>query len=113
MNLNFSNLIKTINIEKSGQNITKNFIKELEEGFGIMRDKQIKEYTIDRFEGNIAVLEDRQTKEMIDIEKKKIPKEAKEGSILTYKEGKFNLNKNKEKEIEERIQSKMNDLWNN
>jgi|GEM_PF-739564 len=70
------------------------------------------EFTIDRFEGNIAVLENRKTREMISIEKNKLPKKSKEGSILKGINNKYILDEKKTKEVEDRIKKKMNDLWN-
>ena len=87
MNFNFSNIISNISLE-SNNNIISKFIKELEEGLNIMNNK---EYTIDRIEDNIVVLEDRDTKEMIDMKKEELPKNIKEGSILIKKDGKYIL----------------------
>ena len=47
-------------------------------------------FTIDRFEGDVAVLENRDTGEMLNVNKKDIPQDAKEGTILK-------LNKDKRK----------------
>ena len=87
------------------------FIKEIEERLKMM-ENEIKTYTVDRFEGNIAVCEDRDTKEMINIDKDDLPEEIKEGSILEYRNGKFYIDEQSQKEIEDRIKKKMDDLWN-
>ena len=116
MNINFSDLSKTMDKTKEHKNVISMFMEELEKSLekGIeLMDSNIKEYTIDRFEGNIAVCEDRATKEMTNIKIENLPKGIKEGSILTYKNGEFFINKEKENEIEKRIKEKMNNLWNN
>lgn len=72
----------------------------------------IEEFTLDRMEGNIAILEDRKTGKIIEIEKDKLPKETKEGDILDKINGKFILNIDKTNNIAQRISDKMQELWN-
>lgn len=50
-------------------------------------NNEIKEYTIDRFEGNFAVCEDRDTGEMVNFKRDDLPQNAREGSILKYSNG--------------------------
>ena len=69
------------------------------------------EFVIDRFEGNIAVLENRNTKEKIEIEKNELPDNIKEGEYLDRVNGKFIKNEEKNQEISERIKNKMDNLW--
>lgn len=71
----------------------------------------IDEFTLDRFEGNIAVLEDRNTRKTKNIDKNKIPKYTKEGDILKCINGKYYLDKERTKEIELDIQNKYKNLW--
>ena len=71
----------------------------------------IEEYTIDRFEENIAVIEDRKTGKMKNIEKEKIPPECKEGDIIKCINGKYYLDIDETKKLEKDIQEKYNDLW--
>ena len=66
---------------------------------------------VDRIENNIAVCENRKSKKMIEIELSKLPQNVKEGTVLKYKRGKFSIDSEKQKEIEERIQEKMNSIW--
>lgn len=113
MNINLSDLVKSVTNEVKHSDIIDTFIKELEEGIRRMNDNNIEEFTIDRFEGNIAVCENRQTKEMINVKAEELPEGAREGNILIRKEGKFVLNQRKEQEISERIKEKMDNLWNN
>ncbi len=72
----------------------------------------IEEFTLDRIEGNIAVLEDRNTGKIIKIEKDKLPKETKDGDILDKINGKFILNVEKTNNIAQRISDKMKEIWN-
>lgn len=72
----------------------------------------IKEYTVERFEENIVVLEDRKTQKMLNIEKNKLPNKIKEGDIIKKINGKFLKDEEKTEEVLERIKNKMDDLWN-
>ena len=70
-------------------------------------------FVIDRFEGDYAICENRDTGEMIDIQLSELPKEVKEGNVLKYKNGKYIIDADSQKEIENRIADKMKKLWNN
>lgn len=118
--INFENLTKSIYREVAGDSrkFADDFIKELESklenGFkgGRKVENEVQEYTIDRFEEDFAVCEDRTTKEIVNVKKSELPDDAREGSVLTYKDGKFEVNHEKQEEIEKRIREKMNNLWN-
>ena len=71
----------------------------------------IEEYTIDRFEENIAVLEDRKTGKMKNIEKEKIPENAKEGDIIKCINGKYFIDEEETKKVENEIEEKYKNLW--
>jgi len=88
-------------------NIISNFLKELSKSIS---GKNIT-YVIDRFEGNIAICEDRETKKMHDIDLDKLPKGSKEGNVLIYNNGRYELDKETEKEVSDRIKNKMDNLW--
>ena len=72
----------------------------------------IEEYSVDRFEGEYAVLENRKTNETKNVKKDMLPENIKEGSILQYVNGKYTYNEELTKEETNRIQEKMNKLWN-
>lgn len=108
MNIDFGMLTR----EESHQVFISEFLKELEKGLRNMNN-EIKEYTIDRFEGDFAVCEDRDTGEMVDFKRDDLPQNAREGSILQYSNGKFELDSKQEQEVSERIKQKMDNLWNN
>ena len=84
------------------------FIQELTERLEMME----KELTVDRFEGEVAVCEDRQTKKTYNIEKSKLPEDIKEGSMIKFENGKYVKCEIIEDEIANRIVNKMEDLWN-
>ena len=72
----------------------------------------IEEYTIERFEENIVVLENRENQKMINVGRDKIPKGVKEGDIIKVINGKILKDEQKTEEVSERIKNKMDDLWN-
>lgn len=69
-------------------------------------------YTIDRFEENIAVLQNNNTKEIKNINIEELPEEIKEGTVLKCINGKYFLDKETEEQISKQIEEKMNRLWN-
>lgn len=85
------------------------FIKEISERL----EKMEEELVIDRFEGNIAICEDRKTGKIKEIEKENLPKDIKEGSIIKQENGKYIEAKEEQEVIEDRIKDKMNQLWDN
>ena len=85
------------------------FIQELE---GMLKSMENEiEYTVDRFEGDFAVCENRVTRQIINIDKNELPEGVEEGTFIKYKDGKYILDEEKQKIIEKRISEKMNDLW--
>lgn len=68
-------------------------------------------FTVDRFEGNIAVLENRDTGEMFNVNKDELPQEVKEGTILKLNNDKYEIDLEEQIEVENRIKDKMNKLW--
>ena len=71
----------------------------------------VEEYTVDRFEENMAVLEDRKTGKMKNIEKEKIPENAKEGDILKCINGKYFIDEEETRKVESKIEEKYKNLW--
>ena len=72
----------------------------------------IEEFTVDRFEGNIAVLENRKTQEIVNLKKEELPEGLKTGDIIKKINGNFYIDRTVTEEIEKRIENKMKDLWN-
>lgn len=80
------------------------FIKELQDFL------EGASYTLDRIEGEMAVLENRKSKEMIEIPYDELPITTKEGDILDKRGRKFFLNTEKTKEVENKVQEQFNQL---
>lgn len=66
---------------------------------------------VDRFEEEYAVCENRETGEILKIERYKLPNDANEGSVLKYENGQYIIDKNIQEEIAKRIKEKMKNLW--
>ena len=84
------------------------FIKELTERLEMME----KQLVVDRFEENIAVCEDRTTGKTYNIELKNLPQDVREGDIIKLENGKYVKDEKAKEEISDRINEKMNNLWN-
>lgn len=95
------------NIEIEGSNINSTTEIELAKKL-----KAIQEFSIDRFEEDMVILENRENGSRINIERSKLPSNLKEGDILKCINGKYSLDKERTQEETNRIRSKMNDLWN-
>lgn len=95
---------KDISIEDSNINTTEiELAKKLD---------AIEEFSVDRLEDNIVVLENRENGNTINVEREKLPSNIKEGDILKSINGKYSLDKQKTMEESSRIRDKMNNLWN-
>ena len=70
-------------------------------------------YAIDRIEENIAILEDINTKEKLEINVNELPKEIKEGSILLFKDNKYMIDEAEEEKRRKIILEKFNKLKRN
>ena len=68
-------------------------------------------YIIDRFEEEYAVCENSETGKMENIEKNKIPTEAKKGDVIVLIDGEYLLDIYKTEERKRIINSKIKDLW--
>lgn len=105
MNLDFfNNLSKKIN--DSISDFTKDLNNFLENN--CFKDGDC--FTVDRFENDFVVLEDRQTRKLFNIAIDQLPSNLKEGDILSYKNGQFLLNKNETNKLQNDIQSRFNNL---
>lgn len=74
-------------------------------------EKMEEELIIDRFEEAIAICEDRKTGKIIEIPRKNIEENVKEGDVIKKVEGIYEKNIEKQTEIEKRIEEKMNKIW--
>lgn len=73
---------------------------------------EIEKFTLDRFEEDKAILENRKTGEMIDIPKSELPNNIKEGTILKHINGEYVIDEELNKEVSERLEDKLKDFWN-
>lgn len=72
----------------------------------------IEEYSVDRFEDDIAVLEDRKTGKIKNIAQKDLPDNVEEGTILKCINGKFVIDEELTKNERAKIKEQMDNLWN-
>ena len=70
-------------------------------------------YIIDRIEDNITILENQETKEMIDIYINELPANIKEGNVLIYENKKYYIDVNLEQERKKNILEKFQKLRKN
>lgn len=112
MNLNFfENLNNAINQEKRSQNTIKPITDDVELELAQKLDA-LQEFSVDRIEENIIVLENRENGEIINIEKSKLQFKVQEGDILKYINGRYILDEEKTRSETESIKEIMDDLWN-
>lgn len=94
-----------LGLGKTIQNWLQDFLKQLAERLEKMEEILV----VDRIEENIAVCENRKTKKMQNINLEELPEGIKEGSILKWRDGKYEIDTSGE--IENRIEQKMKDVW--
>lgn len=112
MNINFfENLNNAINQEKQSNNILRPITDDVELELAQKLDA-FQEFSVDRIEENIVVLENRENGETVNIEKSKLPAEIKEGDILKYINGRYILDKKKTRTETEEIKEIIDNLWN-
>lgn len=102
----FPGLDRNLSLNNSN-NFIDNFINELR---SYLERSSSSMYTLDRFEGDFAVLEDRNTKKMIDVPSSKLPSNAREGDILNFSNGSYTIDHEETKAVSDRIRQKMNNL---
>ena len=73
-------------------------------------DSEFMKYAIDRFENNLAILENLATKENIEVDITKLPSNIHEGSILIENNGNYNKDLSTEKARRQLILAKFNKL---
>ena len=103
MDLNLLNNISRGQNEIDMEEFQRELTNKLEE----MENK----FTVDRFEGDMAVLENRDTGEMFNVSRNDLPQEVKEGTILKINNNKYEVDLGEQKIVEDRIKDKMNKLW--
>ena len=69
-------------------------------------------YIVDRIEDNIAVLENKETNEIINIDISLLPTNLKEGNVLRYENNTYILDNDKEEKRRQLLLEKFNKLKN-
>lgn len=77
----------------------------------IDNNQDVLTFSIDRFEGNFAVCENRQTGEIINIPIENLPENAKPGSILKFENNKYILDLETTKTEQEIVQNMISNLF--
>ena len=67
-------------------------------------------YSVDRFEGDFAILENRKTEKISNVKINKLPNDVKEGSILRYIDGIYTIDKELTDTITKNLQNQFNPL---
>lgn len=67
-------------------------------------------YTIDRFEGEIAVLEEYDTTNLVNVQKSELPEDVCEGDILEFNNGMYTVLKKDTLEKKESIKDRFSRL---
>ena len=75
-----------------------------------MEENRLK-FVIDRIEGEIAVCENLETKEIVEILVINLPEESKEGRCLTEENGAYKIDFSLAEERRRRIEEKRKKLW--
>ena len=107
LEINNNNNLENNNLNEKLKAQIRGFISEISNKIN-QKDEIL---VIDRFEGDFAVCENRNTGKIKNIKCNQLPQNAKEGSVLVYKNNKFELDIEKEQQISKTIEKKMNDLW--
>lgn len=68
-------------------------------------------FSIDRFEENFAVCENRITGEFVNIPKNELPENCTKGSVLIFKNGKYVLDLESTKSEQEQIKNTVDSLF--
>lgn len=74
-------------------------------------DKTNTSFSIDRFEGDFAICEDRKTQKMVNIKKSLLPIDATEGDIIKFENGKYILDIDQTKKEKEEIKNLVDNLF--
>ena len=97
-----------LNTENNNENLISNFTQEL--NTFLENHIEGETFTIDKIENNIAVCENRRTKEFINIHISKLPNNIKENDIIKYSNGNYILEENETISAKENIKSKFDTL---
>lgn len=109
-NSNSNDLIKSQLNFKDVKHELRNLIDLINKRMKTMEEGSI--WVVDRFEENFAICENRETKEIRKINLNELPENLKEGNVLKLQSNKYELDMEKQQNIEKRIAEKMKNIWN-
>jgi len=70
-------------------------------------------YAIDRIENNIAICQNLETREEVEISLNCLPTNIKDGTIIVFKENKYEIDLNEEELRRRKLRERFNKLKNN
>lgn len=103
--MNFDNILDSFNID--------DFSNDLHDFLNNITDEEPVLYTLDRVEGNIGILENRDTGKMSDVPIEKLPEDIKDGDIFRYFNGVFEKDIEAYSKTKDRINSLRENLKTN
>lgn len=96
-----------LNIGNNNKQLSTNsFSKELENSI-----KQESLFSIDRFEGEFAVCENKETSEIVNIKKSLLPENCKVGDIIKFKNGVYLIDEITTQNEKDEIKTMVNNLF--
>lgn len=96
-----------LNIENNNKiTINNSFSKELKKSI-----EKTSYFSIDRFEGEFAICENKETSEIININKSLLPANCKEGDIIKLENGVYIIDKTITNSEQEEIKNMVNNLF--
>lgn len=93
--------------EEKTHNLSNDFSKEL----SLHIEKKTSFFSIDRFEDDLAICENLETGEIVDIPMQLLPKELKKGCILKFENNSYTLDLEKTLERQEQIKKLVDNLF--
>lgn len=90
-----------------------NFIKELGDYLNNMNNQKENIFVVDRIENKVAVCENRNTGKTLEISLEELPKNIHDGTVLIEKNGKYEISREKQNEIENIINEKVKNIFKN
>lgn len=112
-NTNDKNIENNLDISVSNNlsNFIQNFIDELQKFLNnnlssISNELNNGFYTIDRIEDNIAVCENRETQQIVNIPVNSLPSDIEEGTILKYENNSFSIDRQQTEDARNSINEK-------
>lgn len=96
-----------LNIENNAENFSNNsFSNELKNKL-----EKTTFFSIDRFEDDFAICENKTTGEMVNINKSILPESSKEGDILKFENGVYIIDKDATQNAQTEIKNMVNNLF--